>query len=653
MHIKKHTRIIIGTSFLSLLLLTGCGQSTAPVRQKQKIRQTQEKHEIQKEHEILTLEPVSPEKTVITLKGLDGVDLNRLEQGIEAHFPNVDIVQVCYGWIANDLMNEAGEDILLHQNLDEMKEFSSYMVNLTTEPYLQNYYLSSLWDCEIDGNIYFLPGPTHIYGIVYNKDMFTRQGWQIPSNLDEFIQLCQTIEASGTRSLQPALYYRDAMRQFITGFSYYPVFYGLENHEWYTSYMEGNASLSGHFEPALDNLRQLSDAGILRPEDFTMRPSIRSDMMYTKQNCAMVIETQNAEVYAREWADSGEPIQVGMMPFFSGNEPGSDFLLSVPQYYIGINSNLEKEGCEDKLALVKNILSWLSTAEGQKAVTDPESTAMSSIKDIPWKNTAFFEAVENTIEEGRLVPVPNLSRTSVLSVEEYLISTLPQLLSENVSIQQFTADLDRASSIIDSDFSEDEIIGQAEESFSVLQLTQLMADIFRERADAQIGLCQANSRRSGIGIQLYKGDLVYNFKETKLDWRLNHGFLSSNNNESSPVLMRARMTGSSLMTVLNSSVRQDPAFWVASGMKITFAPWAQDGNRIISATLSDGSPIDPEAEYTVAIWENTISDDLILEKEAFFEDTIADLFRSRVEQTGSIRPQWDDDFILDWSIVEP
>lgn len=149
-----------------------------------------------------------------------------MEREIEAHFPDVDIVQVLYTWLKNDLEHNSGQDIVLNQDLSWLAEHSDNLVDLTTESYLQNYSLSSLSNCAINGSVYVLPGPAHVYGIVYNQDMFQANGWKIPKNLDEFIQLCQTIESTGIRAFQPALYYKDAMRQFLAGFTYQPAFYG-------------------------------------------------------------------------------------------------------------------------------------------------------------------------------------------------------------------------------------------------------------------------------------------------------------------------------------------------------------------------------------------------------------------------------------------
>lgn len=45
--------------------------------------------------------------------------------------------------------------------------------------------------------VYALPYVANCAGILYNKDMFEENGWEIPTTWTEFIDLCETIQASG------------------------------------------------------------------------------------------------------------------------------------------------------------------------------------------------------------------------------------------------------------------------------------------------------------------------------------------------------------------------------------------------------------------------------------------------------------------------
>lgn len=49
--------------------------------------------------------------------------------------------------------------------------------------------------------VYALPYAANAAGILYNKDMFDANGWEIPETWSEFTELCETIKATGTNPL--------------------------------------------------------------------------------------------------------------------------------------------------------------------------------------------------------------------------------------------------------------------------------------------------------------------------------------------------------------------------------------------------------------------------------------------------------------------
>lgn len=644
----RNKSIFIAES-LAVMLLACCLTSCAQVQPKSRPGTA--------DHEIVTLTPVAEDKMMITIRGTDGVQVEYLEQGIEEHFPEVDIVFQNNTWVQADLTHGCAQDILLvNGNVISGWHAPEYLIDLSGKSYLQNYYLSALQSSESDNGIYYLPGPSNIYGIVYNKDMFDQHGWEVPKNLDEFITLCATIEETGIRAIQPALYYKDATRQFFTGFTYEPTLSGVENSAWLADYRIGNTSMTGHMEPAFEIMERFIDEGILRAGDFETRPSERSDMLYRDHTCAMILETQDAVNYALRY-NRDIPPTVAMMPFFSGNGPDSDYLLAVPNYLLCVNKDLEQQGNEEKLSKVNEILAFLSTAEGQKAVTPPDSTMISSIRGMAWNNSAFLNNVTDTIQKGAVVQQPYFVGNSNTEVDTVLKSDLLLLSQDAISPKQCMEDLDAARNRVLSEKQQPEqniMIGSAAEDFTVLQTAQLFADIFREKSNAQIGLCLANTKYQGCNYRIYAGDLVFSpNNEDTLDWVIQSGFLANNIDDNGQKLMRFKVTGKNLLQTLEYPNRgfYADAYWTASGLKITFAPWAGEGKRIVSAVLADGTPIDPEAVYTVAAWNGSVNPELILEVEEYYDNSVTDLFRSRVESQGSIKPELDDSFILDWETV--
>ena len=60
--------------------------------------------------------------------------------------------------------------------------------------------------------VYALPYAANAAGILYNKDMFDENGWEIPQTWSEFISLCDTIKSTGTNPLY--LGYKDTWTCF-------------------------------------------------------------------------------------------------------------------------------------------------------------------------------------------------------------------------------------------------------------------------------------------------------------------------------------------------------------------------------------------------------------------------------------------------------
>lgn len=68
---------------------------------------------------------------------------------------------------------------------------------------IKDNYLETNKDLEyvpLDG-VYAVPYMANAAGVLYNRDMFEEHGWTIPTTWEEFIDLCETIEAEGVQPL--------------------------------------------------------------------------------------------------------------------------------------------------------------------------------------------------------------------------------------------------------------------------------------------------------------------------------------------------------------------------------------------------------------------------------------------------------------------
>lgn len=70
-------------------------------------------------------------------------------------------------------------------------------LDLSGEPFLDEFLVSSLAPVTIDGKVYGVPEVMHSDGILYNRTLFEKLGLRVPKAWDEFIELCEALKAHG------------------------------------------------------------------------------------------------------------------------------------------------------------------------------------------------------------------------------------------------------------------------------------------------------------------------------------------------------------------------------------------------------------------------------------------------------------------------
>ena len=179
---RHHLTCLTLASAISSLLLTGCS-STSDSDGKTEIRMLQYKpeavaafEEIEKRfnatHDDIVLKIESPNEAMTILK-------TRL---IKEDYP--DIVG-----IGGDINYSNFLDAELFMDISDFDGISD----------IKPSYMQIEKDLEFipqDG-VYALPYVANCAGILYNKDMFEENGWEIPTTWTEFTDLCETIQSSG------------------------------------------------------------------------------------------------------------------------------------------------------------------------------------------------------------------------------------------------------------------------------------------------------------------------------------------------------------------------------------------------------------------------------------------------------------------------
>lgn len=612
-------------------------------------------------NDILTFEPVPQDKMMIIVRTGDGMNSALIEQVIEDQFPDVDIVIKYNTPEKYDLRYNDYGDIYfgtLKQTLEQQVEES--LIDLSGELYISNFYISSLNDIAINSKIYYLPGPSTITGIVYDKELFDENGWEVPTSQSEFVELCKTIEETGIRAFLPSLYYNDGIRTLLTGFAYHLVYEGVKNYAWIEGFNNGTTTMLGHMEPAFEMLKRLNEEGVWRTTDFDVRPVDRTYALYRDHTCAMTIETQYAPSYAIRYG-AGNEHELGMMPFFSGDGPDSDCLIFQPNFYTGISKLLEAPGNEQKLAKTKEILSYIFSPEGQTKLIPPNMLMVPSVKGTQLTESAFLSTAMPTIEKGNLVQRPLFGDQTNSVVDTSLNARFRAYTKGELTMTEALSEVDR----IRDDFLAGSItnhvprqIGFARSEFSIMEFSEYIADAFKRKTGAEIGLCNANTRNRGNIMKLYQGPIERypdNFKSEFFP-QVNRGFSEGARDEHGDVLMLVEMRGENIRRQLNSvyatTSNYHSTYTVTSGLKVEFAPWAKDGERLVSVTMADGSALVDDHLYRVAIWNGSVPPELIDNVVAYYDDSFCDILEAAILEDKELSPFNDGRFTLNWNIVD-
>jgi ABC-type glycerol-3-phosphate transport system substrate-binding protein len=624
----------IGTAIIAMsmiLSLVGCG-STNDTTASTALKGAYE-------NEILTTTAVDQDKTMITIRVENNVAQScDLEAVLEEQFPNVDIVLLHDGSVSSeyniraDLVNGTGCDIILSRKMNVINDIAAdYLLDLSAESFIDNYYISSVDSCAINySKVYYLPGPSDIYGIVYDKTMFDENGWELPHSYSEFVELLNTIREADLKStytdengnkqtdtvvpIQPSMMYPDMFQIVFNTYGFNDVYQGSDNYRWLTDYQNGTGSLVGHMEPAVDKYKQLFEDGILSLNDWEVQPGTRSNMMYIYHTTAMVIESQNAMNYAKTFAESVSDKdvyhEVAMMPFWTSDKENSDYLYTIPNYFMAINKKSAEES-DEKKSILLDILDYLSSVEGQQMLING-SPQISNVIGVEMDESAFTDAIRDTIERGQLIGNFYMATgENSKQVEKQLRSTTPDMIKGDMSVEDWLLAADQVrDDFLAGNLTQETVYGQVETTLTKLESAYILAEMYQQLTGADIGIALGGAWSNGTNGHFYKGDIT----DSSLSCVTPNKESSSDDNPMADTIVTSTMTGAQILDILNNDGKDieengtvgEGRYYVASGLTVQFDPWASGSDRVISCKTADGKEIDAEATYQVAYFYGSL-----------------------------------------------
>lgn len=586
--------------------------------------------------DILTQKPISPDKIPITVLVKNAFSINTFEKEAEKVFPNINIIQV--GNYTYDrgvaeyetrLKHNDIPDMVMHWPLEVGKQYwEENLIDLSTFPFSGRYNTSMLNAITKDGKLFYLPGPSQIRAIVYNKTLFKEHGWQVPSNFDEFIALCQKIENSGIRSLQLGFGNAEVLDTALVGFGYANSFSTPQSVQKLTDYTEKKMGSLGDFaKSALETYQVLINKGIFKETDLNVFYQDRESMLFTRE-CAMV---EDSVLMARMgYGRTGITDEFALMPFFIP-AADSDWVRIYPVCYIGANKKLTEPDNQEKYDAVLKLLDYISTPQGQIALVDDTGGMLSHLNGVQPFDISEIQDLLPALEGGRYGLFPTIGHA-----QDTLRAGLAGMLKGELTVNDVIKMTDRANSS-PTVLQPPIILGSASADFNMIETGNFITDVMKIKSGCDIALFMDNGKdgrnsSKGVSAVLYEGE------QTPTDIkRIMPDLRQGEKGE----LWKIAMSGEDLIQTLEYCItidnNQGGWFYYFSGLNMEYSPSAQPGERIRKITDAKGKPIAPNQIYMIAV----------------MDDSVPKKYIRSCEKTGILISKILEDFIQEKKIISP
>lgn len=296
-------------------------------------------------------------------------------------------------------LRESGEmtDIYFTTNyapgrFDDKSDF----LDLSTYDFTGNYVQSRLREVTLDGGVYMLPLGYNALGITYNKTLFDKNGWKLPTNLEELEKLAKKAKKAGYNLCLDQLQYPGFGFQFLCNIADTGFLSTINGMEWQNNFLDGKVKVSDtpQMVEALKLLEKWRDIGMLNsngtPDDDA---ATKSEMIKGK---TLFLVGNSNDLGAEE----GVKDEFRLMPYLSEDGEQNVFILNVSRY-VGLNKKLADKGNEQKLEDAIHVMEVLSTVEGMESLDPTQNNSrLLPLKDAKVGDDSYYANVLEELNSG-------------------------------------------------------------------------------------------------------------------------------------------------------------------------------------------------------------------------------------------------------------
>lgn len=528
----------------------------------------------------------------------------QLEQLVESVYPDIDLQCEIMPYTTEQvrrLQNGVGPDLVITTQTSS-DEIQQYLVDISDSSASSAYDGTIIKQMMVDGKTYLLPLPGQYSGYIVNETLYEQANLPLPSDNRELVSSLSRLKELGlgvgednTNFAIQSEYFSD-LGMFYVGYMV-PDFLGLvDGVKWLADYRNKETTFAGNWDKMFSLTDSLIEEGLLDPAPLgRQRNSIRSRYRMGDGTLAAVFGNSTLfsqcqeENQAAVAAGTAQEYSYKMLPFLS-DEGNEAWLIFSPSAYIGINADMS----EEKQEACRKVLELISTQEGQDAVIEDMEMGASCLRDYKSDGSFIPDGVEEYVESGYIYNV-NFPGKIIESLGSNVQKIMAEKLTKSEALEAVDQYYYEGSESDDYNLSIVGVMGQdlLLQNFNVCkgetELGNFLADCIAEVSGASIAVVNGGNIRSS----LYEGELYGEDLEALFPFE--------------NLIVVLEMDGQTVWDMLENSVStcsdEFPGgrFLQISGLHYSFDSSKPAGSRLIEVTLPDGTALNRNSSYQVAV----------------------------------------------------
>ena len=259
-----------------------------------------------------------------------------------------------------------------------------------------NYAQSRLREVTTDGAVYMLPLGYNALGITYNKTLFEKNGWSLPTNLTELGELKEVAEAAGCTFCRDQLQYPGFGFQYLCNILDTDFLSTMEGLKWQNDFITGKATVEDtpKMMEALQLLNRWRDLGMLNA-DGTPDDDSATKSYVLEGNTLFLVGNSNDLT-----SENDSPYEFRLMPYLSEDGSQNVFILNVNRF-VGLAKSLGDKGNEQKLEDALKVMDVISTVEGMESLEPSQNNSrLLPLKDAVVSEDSYYADVLDELNNG-------------------------------------------------------------------------------------------------------------------------------------------------------------------------------------------------------------------------------------------------------------